>query len=425
MKNKTNLILKQVLDRVRPPKEDLKKISLSIGDFKEKARKRIKALKANAEIFIGGSYAKNTLIKKDNYDIDIFIRFDEKENNISEITQNIIKDFDFEIVHGSRDYFRINSGDGIFLEIVPVKKTKNPVKAENITDLSYFHVKYINKKLKNSKILDEIMIAKAFCYANGTYGAESYVQGFSGYALELLICHYKGFKNFLKAVSKIDKKDKIVIDIEKHYKNKNQVMLDINSSKLISPIILIDPTYKQRNAIAALSYETLDKLKKSAKEFLKNPTIKAFEREKTDLTKIRDGANKNGYEFILIEADTDRQAGDIAGSKLLKFYRHITEEISKFFTIKSQGFNYDKEKTARYFFVAEKKGKIILDGPKLDDRKNLLRFRKKHKNVFTGKGRIYAREEIKLSIKQFIEAWKKKHSIKISEMNIKKLKVIN
>jgi len=53
------------------------------------------------------------------------------------------------------------------------------------------------------KILDEIRIAKAFCYANNCYGAESYISGFSGYALELLVYHYKSFLKFIKSMVKL------------------------------------------------------------------------------------------------------------------------------------------------------------------------------------------------------------------------------
>ena len=89
-------------------------------------------------------------------------------------------------------------------------------------------------------------------------------------------------------------------------------MMDVNSSKLHSPVILIDPTFKQRNALAALSSETFTKFQKEAKNFIKNPSIKAFEQRKTDLKKIKKEALSKKQDFILIEADTDKQAGDVA-----------------------------------------------------------------------------------------------------------------
>ncbi len=255
-----NSVLKEVLQRVEPSEEELKIIGDSLHEFLNQLNKRLKALKINAEIFLGGSFAKATIIKKDLYDIDIFVRFDKehKENELSKLTGRILRGIkNASLIHGSRDYFRVNASKNLVFEIIPVKKIKNPKEAENITDLSYSHVNYIKRKLKNKKLLDEIRLAKAFCHANNCYGAESYIRGFSGYALELLVYHYGSFLKFIRAMSKI--KDKKVIDIEKHYTNKNQVLMDINASKLYSPVILIDPSYKQLNVLAAVYEETFKK----------------------------------------------------------------------------------------------------------------------------------------------------------------------
>lgn len=422
---KIDSIFDEVLLRVKPDKADLAKINTSLKDFLKKMKEKIKKSKINAEVFVGGSYAKNTLIKKDHYDIDLFLRFDKKhKDEIPQLSKKIMKGFkDLELIHGSRDYYKIKIGDRIFFEIVPVLKVSSPKEAENITDLSYSHVQYINKKIKSNKILNDIRIAKAFCHANNCYGAESYVQGFSGYALELLIYHYGSFVKFLNESLKI--KDKLVIDIEKQYKNQKEVLIDVNSAKLNSPIILIDPTYKQRNALAALSKETFEKFRAEARKFLKKPTINAFEQKKTDLKKIEDNSKKKGFEFLHLEAKTDKQEGDIAGSKLLKFYKHLSEEIKKFFEVKDQGFNYNKNKNARYFFVVKNREMMILNGPNAKDKENLLKFQKRHKNIFVKKGKVYARERINLSFKDFIKNWKKTNSHKLGDMHIESLEILD
>ena len=419
-----NSILKEVLEKVKPPKQEFEKIQSLVSIFLKDFEERLKKLKINAEIFLGGSFAKNTVIKKDHYDIDVFLRFNEKykDQDLSKLTSKLL-DKKATLIHGSRDYFRISLTPHTYIELVPVKKIKTPKEAVNITDLSYAHVAYIKRKVKSSKLLDEIRITKAFCYANNCYGAESYIKGFSGYALELLVFNYGSFLKFIKAMVKV--KDKLVIDMEKHHKNKKTVLLDLNSSKLQSPVILIDPTFKSRNALAALSYETFKKFQKVSSSFLKSPSAKAFELEKTDLEKIKKTASSKDQEFILLEVDTNKQAGDIAGSKLLKFYNHIFKEITVFFTVKNKGFNYNKEKTARYFFVAKSKGELKLEGPKLNDKKNILKFRKKHKSIFIKAGKIYTKEKIKFNLKGFMENWKKKNSVKLKEMYITSLKVVN
>jgi len=424
MTKKIDSILKEVLERVEPLKEEMDIIEENLEKFLAKIKKRKKTLRIDADIFVGGSFAKKTAIKKDAYDVDIFVRFDKKyeEKRISELTKKLLAGVKaVSVVHGSRDYFRVKINSYFFIEVVPVMKIKNTDEARNITDLSYSHVKYMNKKVKNKKILEGIKIAKSFCHANNCYGAESYINGFSGYGLELLVYYYKNFLKFVKAISKI--KGREVVDIEKHYRNKSAVLMDLNSSKLQSPIILIDPTHKQRNALAALSQETFKKFQRVCRDFLKNPSIKYFEIQKTDLEKIKKEAGKKNQKFILLEAETNKQEGDVAGSKLLKFYRHLETEISKFFGIKKKGFNYNHQQSARYFFVVKSKKEILAEGPNIEDKKNVLAFRKKHKKVFVKKKRIYARKKIDFSLNEFIEKWKKKNKKQIEEMSIRSLEI--
>ncbi len=414
---KIDLILKKVLEEVEPEKEKVVEIEKKLKAFLEQLKKKI-----NAEIFVGGSFAKKTLIKKDKYDIDIFIRF-LKGEKISEKLEKVLKNFKHvEKVHGSRDYFKIKTGEDFYFELVPVLKVKNPKQAENITDLSYSHVKYINKKIKSQKVLKDIKLAKAFCYARQCYGAESYIKGFSGYSLELLVYYYGSFLKFISAIAKF-KEEKIIIDLEKLHK-KSRIMMDLNSSKLESPIILIDPTYKQRNALACLSKETFFKFQKECKEFLNNPSEKFFEIEQINLEKIKKEALKKKQEFLLIETKTNKQSGDIAGTKLFKFYNHFSEEISKYFGIKKKEFNYNDKQSAKYFFIVKPKKEILISGPFVKDKKNVLAFKKVHKNVFVKNKRFFARQKIDFSLKKFVDSWVKKNKKKMNEMSVIELNVL-
>lgn len=419
-------ILKEVLEKSKPSEEELKSIKENLDSFCKEINKNIKKFKIDAEIFIGGSFAKGTVIKKDKYDVDVFIRFDSKYKNeeLSKLTEKVLNGYkDAITIHGSREYFRVNYGKNFFIELVPVRKIKNTKDYENITDLSYLHVNYINKKVKSKKILDEIKVAKAFCYANECYGAESYIQGFSGYSLELLVYYYKGFEKFIKAMTKVGE-EKLIIDIEKQFKNKKDILMDLNSSKLNSPIILIDPTLKQRNVLAALSKEKFDKFQKACSEFIKNPSIKSFEIKKVDVNKIKENSLKQGKEFILIVAKTNKPEGDIAGSKLLKFYNYLEKEISRFFIIKNKGFEYSGEKSARYFFVGEKRKEVIYSGPYEEDKENCINFRKEHKEVYEKNRRLYAKERVNFNLKEFLEKWKIKNANIIKEMYIEELNSI-
>lgn len=424
MTKQINSVLRQVLEKVRPKKES-SEIDKNLKKFMDKLILELNKKNIDADIFIGGSFAKNTIIKKQVYDIDLFLRFDKKyKNDISKITEKLLKFAKPVKVHGSRDYFKISITKNYFIEVVPVIRIKNPKQAQNITDLSYSHVKYINKKIKNKKILDNILIAKAFCYANNCYGAESYIQGFSGYSLELLVYHYGSFLKLIKAMTKAND-EKIIIDIEKHYKNKSQILMDINTAKLISPIILIDPTYKQRNVLAALSKQTFEKFKTASKQFLKNPSIKAFEIKKPDLEKIKAKALKTKSELTLIQCKTNKQEGNMAGSKLKKFYNYFSKEIEKLFNIKDQGFDYNGKKSALYYFVVKPKKEILSQGPNLKDIQNIKKFKKRHKKTFEKNQRSYSREKVKISLKEFVNNWKSKNKKIMKEMSVKGFELLD
>jgi len=418
---KIDSTLKLALEKIKPEEKDVLRIEKELKKFLEILKKRVEEFGLDVEIFIGGSFAKKTVMKKESYDVDIFIRFDKKyrEKELAGLTKKLLATFkDVKEVKGSRDYFQIKISKKAILEIIPVIKVKKPSEARNITDLSYSHVKYINKKIKSHKILDQILLAKAFCYSNGTYGAESYIKGFSGYSLELLIYYYKSLEKFLKAL--VNSKEKIIIDLEKKYRNKKRILLDINGSKLESPIVLIDPTFKQRNVIAALSEETFEKFIEDAKLFLKEPSVKFFEPRKIDLKKIKAEAKKNRKEFFSLTVSTSKQEGDIAGSKLLKFYNHVGYEISKYFDIKDRGFKYDKKKSSKFFFVVSARKEIMKEGPFVKDKENLLKFKKENKNTFVKRDRIYSKIKIDFSLGEFLKKWKRKNSKKIKEMYITK-----
>ncbi len=420
--------LNKIIDEITPEEKLINNHEKEIKNFINKIEKRIKKLNINAEVFLGGSFAKNTVVKKEKYDADIFIRFSKEYKNISKITKKILKGIKKQKVHGSRDYYRVRARKNFIIEVVPVLMINSPEEAENVTDLSYEHVNYINKKIKTKEILDEIKLAKSFCEANKYYGAESYINGFSGYALELLIIHYGSFLEFIKDMAKLKQgNQKLIIDIEKKYKNKNEIAFDLNQSKIQSPIILIDPTYKKRNSLAALSYETFENFKKTCKDFLEaqnKEKIKYFKKHKTNLKKVKKQSKKQDLNFILLEAKTNKQSGDIAGTKLSKFYKHLREEISKYFEIYNKGFNYDMKHSSKFFFVLKPKKEIIFMGPPVGDKENVKKFKKQHENVLQKRGRFYALEKVTNNPQEFIKNWKKSNKRKLKEMSIKKLKVL-
>ncbi len=378
-------LLDSILKDISLDKIEIEKIRKNALEI----QKILKKAKFDAEI--GGSLAKGTLVKKKNQDVDIFVTLDEKK--LKDFEKLIKKtNLEYSVIHGSRDYLTVEREDIIF-EIIPVLKFKNPDEANNTTDFSLSHVKYIKKKIsKDKKLADEIRLAKAFCYAQDCYGAESYIGGFSGYALEVLVCYFGSFMKFIKLFSR-----EKIIDPEKQFKNKNEILRELNQNKLQSPIILIDPTYKYRNICAGLTQEKFDSFLKASQAFLKAPSKEYFDKKEFDLENLKNKVKTEGLVLFELNIRTDRQEGDIAGTKMKKFSNFIKRELER----KKQQviyfqFVYNDGQDARAYFAVKEVPEIEIIGPKEDMKKAVIAFKKVRKQVYISKGFVCAKEAVNI-----------------------------
>ncbi len=379
--------------------KELVAISLSreeILNLEKISKEFIKQLNSrNIKAYVGGSLAKGTLVRKAGLqDIDIFVVFDCSEDilKLESILKKIRLPGKLKKVHGSRDYFQIVCGS-VLLEIVPVVKNKYPELAENVTDVSLRHVKYVRGVVKkNSRISDEIKLAKAFCWANRCYGAESYVRGFSGYSLEVLVIYFGGFVKFLRGVSR-----RRVIDPLKHFRSEREVLGELNTSKLTGPIVLIDPTYKYRNVTAGLGEETFEKFNIVASKFLKSPSLKFFEWQSIDGEGLKNLADRKKVRFVEVGLKTDRQEGDIAGTKMRKFFDFFVSELKREQQkVLAKEFDYSGEgKRATGYLVVEEKKEIEVRGPSVGMVEAVKSFRKaKGMKAFRKKGYWWFRKAV-------------------------------
>ena len=378
-----NKILKEILLEIKPELKNNEKEFINIIENK------LKNENIKAKITIGGSFAKKTHLKKD-YDIDVFIRFDYnlyKNKDISKILFSILKEFNPEIIKGSRTYYQIEYNNFLY-EIVPVLFITNSSKALNTMDMSPLHVNWMRQQIIiNPKLNDQIRLIKAFCKAQKIYGAESYIQGFSGHVLDILSAYYGSFIKLLKAVA--NWKEITIIDCERHYKNENEILRKINKSKQISPLIIIDPILKTRNAAAALSKNNYNKLIELSQKFLKKPNKSFFVKKK-----IKEKTNKN---TIVLNVLSLNKREDIAGSKLVKAFNIIQQKINKngFEIIKSE-WEWNKKKGKFFFKIkGEIKKEFFIEGPYIKQKENVNKFKLKHKKTFILNNRIIAIERRK------------------------------
>ena len=408
-------LLSEVLRDIRPTKEYENDILEKADGIVKKINKGIK----NAKAVLGGSGAKGTWLKT--FDADIFIKFDyskfkDKSDEISDILEKFLKkNFKIKRLHGSRDYFQIRHGKFTF-EMVPILGIRNAEQAKNITDVSPLHSEFV---LKHKKLIDDIRLTKQLFKSAGVYGAESYICGFSGYVCEILTIYYGSFLNCIKAISKW--KEKEVIDIKNYYKNKN-VFLEINKSKLNSPIVVIDPVQKDRNAAAALDFEKFEIIIHRAKEFLKKPSKEFFE---VKIVTRDDLIKKFPKSLIILEASPLNRKGDVAGAKMLKAFHFIEKSIiyHRFKVIESDMLWHSKNTSLFYYALKniDLPETKEVSGPPLKIKQHAELFKKSHKNAFVKNNKLFAVEKrefanARILVKGVIKSSNVKDNIKTIEL---------
>ncbi len=408
--------LKQVAGKLKPNEKAVLK---EVDSFLAKLNSGLKMHKLNAEAATGGSIAKGTFLKGD-HDVDLFVKFSREypSDKLADYLEKALDKFKFNRVHGSRDYFQIKSKNLMF-EIIPVYNISFSHEIVNITDASPLHVKWVKFQFgKKEGLADQIRLAKAFCKAQGVYGAESYVKGFSGHVLDILVIYYGGFMELLNNAVKWNPKQ--VIDFYNTYKGRAIEML--NPSKTDSPLVLVDPVQSNRNAAASLSNENFYIFIEKAEEFLKNPSAKFFERKKFSLAEIKKRANAK--QLILLNVQALEGKEDIVGSKLLKAYSYIRNQlVINNFKLHDSGWNWDKKKKAVFWYITDKKDipkTYNWEGPPANSNDFVKLFKAKHKITFEKDGRIYAVVERKFTkVKDLIKSVISEEYIKEKVKSIK------
>jgi tRNA nucleotidyltransferase (CCA-adding enzyme) len=365
-------VLAEALEVVKPSEEERNDVSDRVKSFMKKLKKH-----TGVQFQLGGSGAKGTWTKGIK-DADVYAKFSlsmykDKSAEISDVLEKLIKVKGVKRLHGSRDYYQVRV-DGFLFEIIPIMNITNADQALNITDISPLHTKYV---IKNKKYQDDIILAKAFFKANGIYGAESYIKGMSGYVIEVLVIHYGGFEKFVRACAKWG--EKVVLDPKKYHKN---VLLEVNKSKLDSPLILIDPVERGRNAAAAVGEEKFADLVSVCKKFVKKAKSDYFIPQIFSLDKVKGD--------IVLEVSAKSGKQDVVGSKLLKVFEYVDKRLDDF-SPKGE-WHWDGKAwmwwKLKHVKLSEYEERI---GPPVKIEHAVKKFKKKYRKAFVKKGRMYAK----------------------------------
>ncbi len=403
--------LERIKKETRPDKNVLAEVEKTVSKINENLK--------GAVCVPGGSVAKGTFLK-DDFDVDLFVKYDYryKDKDLSAMLEKTLKIFgNVERVHGSRDYFHIKNR--LNYEIVPVLDIKDPKKAMNVTDMSPLHVEWVKKNLKPGQA-DEIRLAKVFCKANRLYGAESYIRGFSGHVLDILIIHYGSFIALLENSRAWS--PKVFIDTESHYKAKDKALKKLNRSKIHGPMIVVDPILPDRNAAAALNNKNFMKFKSLAKNFLQNPSENFFVRKKIERKFLRKLAGKD--QLLIVRATPKSDKTDVAGAQIVKSYKYLLRLLKKNdFDVKKSGWEWDKE--AMLWFIIDTMPlpeKKIVEGPPAKMREAVNNFKKKYDHTFIKQDRIFAQTKREFRTPEKLIASTQYLNEKLNEFSIENYK---
>ena len=181
------------------------------------------------------------------------------------------------------------------------------------------------------------------------------------------------------------------------------VSTNCNSSKLEGPLLVVDPTYKFRNATAGLGKESLEKFLDVAKRFLKEPSSDFFELKEISLEELNEFALGNGASLLKVKLSTDRQEGDIAGTKMKKFFDYLVFEMNRLGQeVLRTEFDYSGfGKEAFGYLVVIEKNEVELKGPPVSNESGSKAFRASHKDFYERKGVLYV--ERKVSLKEIVK----------------------
>ncbi len=263
-------IEKEVIKRIRPTEEEKELRDKVFSLVREKLEKFLSEKGLEADIELQGSARKGTWLRG-NLELDVFILFEPRDKEwIKEVVFPVLLEAakelgPYEVRFAEHPYVRVYVL-GVPVELVPAFKVEDGSKAITAVDRTPFHTRYVLSKIKElgEQIVDEIRLMKAFLKGIGTYGAEIKVRGFSGYATELLVLHYGGFGEALRAISKW--RPPVVVNA-----NKDAIKRFPNAE-----VIMLDPVDPRRNVTAAVSAESLSLTILAANRYISKPKLEFF-----------------------------------------------------------------------------------------------------------------------------------------------------
>lgn len=402
----SNTLKTQILKKISPSKEELKILHKLTQNFISKINTLKEKNSFNFDVQMGGSYAKNTHLKG-NFDVDLFFIFSpvvqdgEKQKQLEQTLQQI--GVEYSLQRGSRIYFSgiyKEEGVGEFkFECVPTQTFEDISQIINSTDVSIFHVNNFQSEVsKNPQLPDEVRLAKQWCKSKKLYGAESYIQGFSGHSIECLLIQLQTFENFILFLCTMEYGQILYFNKQKYEMSKDK----------LSALIIQDPIIPTRNASSALSdnifyrakFEAIKQLKSSISQT--DFEIKSFKNYDEFYAEFIKNYISNTLiiELSFSDLNTSDETIDSIGSKSLRSLKKFTSYVSSLgFEILNTKFEFS-EQFSKILYCIEFESLDISKyyykkGPSLDLNSSIINsflFANSHKHIIIKKSYLHTLE---------------------------------
>ena len=314
----------QILKDIKPTQKQQKDIEgmseRLVGFLEETCKKE----NINAKIAVVGSVAKHTALKGKS-DIDIFMAFP------LDVNETTLKQTGLYLAHKCSDAFNGDAShhfashpyvtsdiEGYEVDLVPCYEIEDGSQLKSAVDRTILHTRYVKSHLTDEGC-DEVLLLKKFMDMTGTYGSEFKVGGFAGYLCELLIIKYGSFEETLKAASLW--KYGQVIDLEDYG----------TADQFDDPLIMIDPTDKNRNVAAALRLNKYSEFIQSARNYLFSQNKKDYFyplNKSIDKDEILDEFEKRGSDYIAIKFNIPEMPLDTLHPQLKMTTSSLAEKIN-------------------------------------------------------------------------------------------------
>lgn len=405
--SKFKSIFNKILPEIKPTEEEIEELNAYSNDLMGRLKK---VVPKDVEIILAGSVARGTQIRG-NSDIDIFLLFPKTtEERLMEkkalvLARKIVKKGygeTFVINYAEHPYLKLISKKlDISADIVPAFKIEDSADMGTAVDRTQLHNIFVKNHL-NEKQKDDVRLLKYFLRANGIYGAESRIEGFSGYLCELLICHYGSFLEFIKSFADLELP--LVLDIikGKQIRSADEAPKDIDFFK--SEFIVIDPTDKWRNVAASVSRESISRLVIASRRLLDKPSVNNFYGIKYSDENSRSSLSRmlQKYEIDVYAIGIEVQA--ISEDTLWPQVKRLRGKFSD--SLKRNGFepllelqNLTKDRAAIAFLMNKKEIHAnVIEGPSVFMKKGSYAFYKKHskgQNMFLNGDKLCSIEKSK------------------------------